>query len=875
MSTDLDVQSDLEQFLEGSKIKNMAKNPRNASLNEDVGHQYQKSMKSASLFTVNNLIPVEVSHGAPKRDYGLLKSRSLATPSRTRQLSNKISTVFGNNSPTVVHRANLRSRPSITTINQPTQQVVEVSSPQESTDPLSNYALSGSVSPQDPSTAKTSFDSKSFSSRSSHGKASSDRCHSRLKPVAEENRVEPLTPIEEVPIVVTPTVVTIETTANAKIFFETHFNSIFDSDSTPRDKRRRELELRLMSETFTPEQRQKERLLWARLESEHLRQSRVLKSRTNQIAARNGVDVAGFEVVRVLGKGSFGVVRLVRQRQESPVSADVKTQGQGASAKVYAMKVIRKSEMLRNCQEGHLRAERDFLVASESEKSMWVIPLFASFQDTTNLYLVMEYMVGGDFLGLLFRRDILKEKKARWYLAEMILCVEEAHRLRWIHRDVKPDNFLISASGHLKISDFGLAFDGHWQHDQGYYDNHRLSLMDKLGITVDGDTIDRNEGAKVAAGMTLANVLTGRKEPEQHKLPEPAENETILDWRNRVGKRHLARSVVGTSQYMAPEVIRGDEYDGRCDWWSIGIILYECLYGFTPFVCDNRQDTKRKILANKTSLQFPPADPMRGLKVSYEALDLMNSLLQEKEHRLCSKKYAANDLHLFTPHYHHHHHHRPHISKHSSYGSSHSAESQDWKGHYVYADDADDIKAHPFFHGVCWERMHLSRPPFVPDVRGHDDTRYFDEEASISDVDDASSDDGQNPRGSKEATPTAGNTPRLDGAGGIAGRDGAESTLLTEDPDMALLAPAAHLKPITTANKKKEKKRPRDRLLRDKVVGKQVLELRKKGAFIGYTYRRPNIKALGEERGRQGLGASGKGSGPMVGMSDARKILVS
>jgi protein-serine/threonine kinase len=134
------------------------------------------------------------------------------------------------------------------------------------------------------------------------------------------------------------------------------------------------------------------------------------------------------------------------------------------SKQVFAMKVIRKSDMLRNSQEGHLRAERDFLVASENSK--WVVPLIASFQDNNNLYLVMEYMVGGDFLGLLLREDILDENVAKWYIAEMILCIEEAHRMSWIHRDIKPDNFLITASGHLKISDFGLAFDGHWAHNQ-------------------------------------------------------------------------------------------------------------------------------------------------------------------------------------------------------------------------------------------------------------------------------------------------------------------------------------------------------------------------------------------------------------------------
>ncbi len=216
------------------------------------------------------------------------------------------------------------------------------------------------------------------------------------------------------------------------------------------------------------------------------------------------------------------------------------------------MKVIRKSDMLRNSQEGHLRAERDFLVAAEG--SRWVVPLIASFQEYVkatfnfihntranvhslhNLYLIMDYMPGGDFLGLLIRDNVLTEPVTKWYIAEMILCIEEAHALRWIHRDVKPDNFLISASGHLKISDFGLAFDGHWSHDQAYYNNHRYSLLTKLGITVDGDSIDRKEGRNIANALKMPQNSTSNKDHqnrhERHEL-HSSDSEGILNWRNR------------------------------------------------------------------------------------------------------------------------------------------------------------------------------------------------------------------------------------------------------------------------------------------------------------------------------------------------------
>lgn len=123
-----------------------------------------------------------------------------------------------------------------------------------------------------------------------------------------------------------------------------------------------------------------------------------------------------------------------------------------------------------------------------------IVPLVESFQDPTNLYLVMEYMPGGDFLGLLIRENTLSEPATKFFIAEMILCIEEAHSMRCIHRDIKPDNFLISASGHLKISDFGLAFDGHWSHDSSYFQTLRYSLVNKLGVAVEGDALDRADG---------------------------------------------------------------------------------------------------------------------------------------------------------------------------------------------------------------------------------------------------------------------------------------------------------------------------------------------------------------------------------------------
>ncbi|KAL0781081.1 hypothetical protein CaCOL14_002416 [Colletotrichum acutatum] len=280
-----------------------------------------------------------------------------------------------------------------------------------------------------------------------------------------------------------------------------------------------------------------------------------------------GSDLENLETLQILGKGSFGVVKLVWDR---------------CRRQVFAMKVIRKSDMIRSCQEGHLRAERDFLAASEN--SDWVVPLISSFQDPVNLYLLMDYMPGGDFLGLLIRENILTESRTRFYIAEMILCVEEAHRLGCIHRDVKPDNFLIGADGHLKISDFGLAFDDHWSHDTSYYKWQRQSILALTGVTLDGD----GEDQKAARDGGQARQRSSREGSSKHYPPsellrtkfdglecpfnvvetnadEIVKVDQLLSWRTAETRRSSARSIVGTSQYMAPEVVMGEKYDGRCD----------------------------------------------------------------------------------------------------------------------------------------------------------------------------------------------------------------------------------------------------------------------------------------------------------------------
>ncbi len=535
---------------------------------------------------------------------------SKSSPDISQHVSRKVS--WHISPPTVVYRPRLSSRPSLFSIdfNQEPQGEANTSF-EGNSDPVRE---NDSASPLSfASTAKTSlFTDSPISASDAQNRertALSSQARSVFGPTSDGSwsqksargqfldfRSLALDYMEPLKASVT----TVESAAAAKIFFETYFETLDASFISPRSQRRRRFEQRLQLMAMSAEGVEHARCEWARTESEHLRQIRVLKSTSRARQQTRGGCIADYEVIRVLGKGSFGVVRLVRARvQQDPDDApnrdrqyQVQPNDVGGSAEVgndfhsrtpmtkfrqelFAMKVIRKSDMLRNSQEGHLRAERDFLVASEHAR--WVVPLFASFQDYSNLYLVMEYMIGGDFLNLLLREDVLDERTAQWYLAEMVLCIEETHRMNWIHRDVKPDNFLISSSGHLKISDFGLAFDGHWAHNQAYHNEQRYRLLGRLGVEIDGDSQDSESPAESTkrGGVAAAGHGDSRRRRPNGMNHQDCRYEDVLSQRSRRYQRSLARSVVGTSQYMAPEVIRGGPYDGRCDWWSIGVILYE------------------------------------------------------------------------------------------------------------------------------------------------------------------------------------------------------------------------------------------------------------------------------------------------------------
>ena len=155
--------------------------------------------------------------------------------------------------------------------------------------------------------------------------------------------------------------------------------------------------------------------------------------------SRKKLTIFDYEPITIIGKGAFGEVRVCREK---------------STGEIVAIKKLKKEEMIKKNQVIHVRTEKEIL---KTINCPYIVKLRASFQDNLFLYLVMDFLPGGDFMSLLMKKDILNEEESRFYIAEMILCIEAVHELGCIHRDLKPDNILIGKDGHLQLSDFGLS----------------------------------------------------------------------------------------------------------------------------------------------------------------------------------------------------------------------------------------------------------------------------------------------------------------------------------------------------------------------------------------------------------------------------------
>ncbi|XP_002982863.2 serine/threonine-protein kinase tricorner [Selaginella moellendorffii] len=371
-----------------------------------------------------------------------------------------------------------------------------------------------------------------------------------------------------------PSNVTKQKVAAAKQYIENHYKSQL-KNLEERKERRWVLERKLQDANVSPEEQNHLIKDWEKKETEYMRLQR----------RKMGVD--DFELLTIIGRGAFGEVRLCREK---------------STGYVYAMKKLKKSEMLRRGQVEHVKAERNLLAEVDSN---YIVKLYCSFQDDEYLYLIMEYLPGGDMMTLLMRKDTLTENEAKFYIAEAVLAIESIHKHKYIHRDIKPDNLLLDKNGHLKLSDFGLCKP---------LDCSNFPMLRENDLST-----DKNQRDGLDANRRTSSPAPRRTQQEQ-----------LQHWqRNR---RMLAYSTVGTPDYIAPEVLLKKGYGMECDWWSLGAILYEMLVGFPPFYSDEPMFTCRKIVNWRTHLKFPDE-----AKLSVEARDLMSRLLCGVDQRLGTK----------------------------------------------------------------------------------------------------------------------------------------------------------------------------------------------------------------------------------------------
>ena len=303
---------------------------------------------------------------------------------------------------------------------------------------------------------------------------------------------------------------------------------------------------------------------------------------------RKKMNIREFEPLTIIGRGAFGEVRVCRQI---------------STGDIVAIKKMRKEDMLNKNQLMHVRTEKEIMTASNP----WIVKLKYSFQDDYYLYLVMEFLPGGDLMNLLMKKEVLTEDEARFYTAEMILAVDSVHKLNCIHRDLKPDNILIDKNGHIQLSDFGLA-----------------KISDKTFFPI---TQKDNPGPQRIVNTPSDSITSvNTNYSNNNNMNQNLRNvNSLRPRRNRL----IAYSTVGTPDYIAPEVFSQNGYGEEADWWSIGVMFFEMVVGFPPFFSENPSDTCKKIVKWRENFSIP-ADA----NLSPEAESFILRMVSQPESRL-------------------------------------------------------------------------------------------------------------------------------------------------------------------------------------------------------------------------------------------------
>ncbi|KAL5212642.1 hypothetical protein ABZP36_023489 [Zizania latifolia] len=328
----------------------------------------------------------------------------------------------------------------------------------------------------------------------------------------------------------------------------------------------------------------------------------------------------------------------------------------------FAMKVMDKASLASRKKLNRAQTEREILQLLDHP---FLPTLYTHFETDRFSCLVMEFCPGGDLHTLRQRqpRKHFSEYAARFYAAEVLLALEYLHMLGVVYRDLKPENVLVRDDGHIMLSDFDLSL--------------RCAVSPTLIRASASDCDPRRAGGSFCvqpACMEPSSVciqpacfmpkLFGQRSKKQggSRKPRSELRQGGATMPELVAEPTAARSMsfVGTHEYLAPEIIKGEGHGSAVDWWTFGIFLHELLYGKTPFKGSGNRATLFNVVGQQ--LRFPESP-----STSYASRDLIRGLLvKEPQHRLGVKRGAA------------------------------------------------EIKQHPFFEGVNWALIRCSTPPEVP-----------------------------------------------------------------------------------------------------------------------------------------------------------------
>ena len=287
--------------------------------------------------------------------------------------------------------------------------------------------------------------------------------------------------------------------------------------------------------------------------------------------------VADFILLRRISSGAYARVYLAKKRQ---------------TGDTFAIKVIPKSNLQQKNQLRRILTEKNILLQFNNP---YVTNFFYSIIGTHNLYLVMEYIPGGDLFSLLQRFGCFDEESAKVYTYQIVKALQYLYENGIIHRDLKPDNILVTKDGFLKLADFGLSYIG--VKDRSHEPKDKPIVIPPPPPP---PTVSKSSSMTDLISSSSSSIPTA---------PQIFSHESIIQ----------AKSIVGTPDYISPEIALGLPHSFTTDYWSLGVIVYEMLSGVMPFHQETEKMTYERVVKGRY-------EPIEG--ITQEATDFIAKLLQ-------------------------------------------------------------------------------------------------------------------------------------------------------------------------------------------------------------------------------------------------------